>query len=109
MNFGEAIEAAKAGKCIQREAWKGWAPPRGVWVGLTPGSVIRGRLESYPPKFAPGQLTGVAKMYADAEATGGEIVIGGHFDMRAADGTLEIGWRPSQADMLADDWSVVGE
>lgn len=28
-------------------------------------------------------------------------------DMRAADGTMVIGWLASQTDMLADDWTVL--
>jgi hypothetical protein len=35
------------------------------------------------------------------------ITIGAHIDMRAADGSLVIGWFASQTDMLAEDWMVV--
>ena len=31
-----------------------------------------------------------------------------HIDMKSADGSLVIGWTPSQLDMLADDWVIVG-
>jgi hypothetical protein len=33
-----------------------------------------------------------------------DIRIAPHIDMRAADGTLVIGWNASQADMLSEDW-----
>ena len=30
-----------------------------------------------------------------------------HIDMKAADGSIVIGWLVSQTDILADDWTVV--
>ena len=30
-----------------------------------------------------------------------------HFNLKTVDGTMEIGWRPSQEDILADDWVVL--
>ena len=102
MNFGDAIEAAKAGKRIQRAGWNG----KGMWVGYTPDSVLEADLESWPPKFSAGRLKGAAKLYAEAEGVT-KIHIRGHLDMRAADGSLAVGWLASQTDMLADDWSVV--
>jgi hypothetical protein len=30
-----------------------------------------------------------------------------HIDMKTADGSVTIGWVPSQVDMLADDWEIV--
>jgi hypothetical protein len=37
----------------------------------------------------------------------GEVTICPHIDMKAADGSLVIGWLASQTDMLAEDWIVV--
>lgn len=36
-----------------------------------------------------------------------EIELLPHIDMKAADGSLVIGWLASQTDMLAEDWEVV--
>jgi hypothetical protein len=36
-----------------------------------------------------------------------EINLLAHIDMRAADGSMVVGWLASQTDMLADDWCVV--
>jgi len=92
MNFGEAIEALKSGKRVRRAGWNG----KGMWLALTPASVIDGDRARH----------GAARVLADVEAVGHseEIRIGAHIDMRAADGTLVIGWLASQTDMLADDW-----
>lgn len=45
-------------------------------------------------------------VYHDAEGVT-SIVVGSHIDMRAADGSLVIGWLASQTDMLATDWQIV--
>lgn len=91
MNFGQALEALKAGQRVARSGWNG----KGMWLALQPGSTI-------PPDQARG---GAAKGRADEGAT--EIVILPHIDMRAADGSVVVGWLASQTDMLADDWNVV--
>jgi hypothetical protein len=35
------------------------------------------------------------------------IEIGAHIDMKAADGSLVVGWLASQTDLLAEDWVEV--
>ncbi len=37
----------------------------------------------------------------------GRVRIEPHIDMCSEDGTRVIGWTPTVADMLADDWRVV--
>jgi hypothetical protein len=106
MNFGEAIEALKAGKRVSRAGWNG----KGMWLALTPGSTVPALSET--GEVNPG-LRGAARAQVIAEnptntvAPSWQIRIGAHIDMRAADGTLVIGWLASQTDMLADDWGVV--
>jgi len=91
MNFGEALEAIKIGKKVQRAGWNG----KGMWIALTPGCTFE-----YEEARA-GAATHLAKERP------GAITIGGHIDMRAADGSLVIGWLASQTDMLSNDWQVV--
>lgn len=91
MTFGLAIEALKAGKKVARAGWNG----KGMWLALQAGSVIT-------PEQARG---GAAKGRADEGAT--EITILPHIDMRAADGSVVVGWLASQTDMLAEDWMIV--
>lgn len=91
MSFGLAIEALKQGKRVARAGWNG----KGMWLAMQGGSVIT-------PEQARG---GAAKGRADEGAE--LIVILPHIDMRAADGSIVVGWLASQTDMLADEWQIV--
>lgn len=97
MNFGQAIEAAKAGSKIARAGWNG----KNMWVALTPGS-------TFDAVYAkPGHAA-----HHRAKEFGGDVGSAGidllpHFDMRAADGSMVVGWLASQTDMLAEDWAIV--
>lgn len=107
MNFGEAIAALKLGQRVQRTGWNG----KGMWLALTPASTILPHEVAVPDGMStalvPGPtLRGAARVYALTECPAG-ITIGAHIDMRAADGSLVIGWLASQTDMLAEDWQVV--
>lgn len=96
MNFGQAIWAMKLGARVQRAGWNG----KGMWVALTPGTVIAKK----------ETREGAARLYAQNPGNSApldSITIAAHIDMRAADGTLVIGWLASQTDMLAEDWSEV--
>lgn len=95
MNFGQALEALKNGHRVQRAGWNG----KGMWLALTPGSVVdtskaqlRGALATYVAQPGPVPI---------------EVIVGAHIDMKAADGSLVIGWLASQTDMLAEDWIVL--
>ena len=95
MDFGDAIRAMKAGRKVARAGWNG----KGMWVAYTPGSTLA---KEYAKEGH------AAKHRADGIATaGGEITLLPHIDMRAADGSMVIGWLASQTDMLADDWAIV--
>jgi hypothetical protein len=91
MTFGLAIEALKRGQKVARAGWNG----KGMWLAIQAGSTIT-------PEQARG---GAAKGRADEGAT--EITILPHIDMRAADGSVVVGWLASQTDMLAEDWQIV--
>lgn len=95
MSFGHALVALKAGARVARAGWNG----KGMWLKLTPGS-------SFEARHAK---CGHAAAYraAELDSPEGEIELLPHIDMRAADGSLVIGWLASQTDMLADDWMVV--
>ena len=83
MNFGLAIEAARKGKRIARKGWNG----KGQYVELA--SAI-----SYT---SPGGET----VNANHEA------IGNHAFAFVGTSGVQMGWLASQADMLADDWTIV--
>ena len=95
MDYGQALDAAKSGNRIVRAGWNG----KNMWVALTPAHVIPAREEA-------ANLRGAAQLYALLEDVG-DIKVCAHLDMRAADGSLVIGWLASQTDMLAEDWEVL--
>lgn len=84
MSFGEAIIAVKEGKRIQRIGWNG----KNQYVELAAG------------------ISYVSPL--------GEIVNVNHDSIGSAAlafvGTsgVQLGWLASQADMLADDWVIIG-
>lgn len=93
MDFGEAIRALKSGKKVARSGWN----EKGMFLYLTEGTVVPfGRLHGNAAKFVTEQATNRSNAF-----------INSHIDMKAADGSMAVGWLASQADMLAEDWAVV--
>lgn len=86
MNFGQALEALKAGEKVSRSGWNG----KGMFLFLVPGSTFQ---VSRPP------LLGI---YPE----GTTINYRPHIDMKDAEGKV-VPWLASQTDLLADDWGVV--
>lgn len=93
MNFGQALEAVKAGAKVQRAGWNG----KGMWIAYTPGS-------TFP--VAQAREGHAAKHRANELTENDTITLLPHIDMKAADGSMVIGWLASQTDMLADDWQI---
>ena len=94
MTFGQAIEAMKQGRKGARKGWNG----KGMWlcIPLCDG-----------PKEVPA--TGIwGKPNAEyAEQNGGTVKVAPYVTMKAADGTIVMGWLASQTDMLSEDWVIV--
>lgn len=86
MNFSDALTAIKQGHRVAREGWNG----KGMFVFLVPGSVFKVNRE--PLLSILGEGT--------------EVQYHGHIDMKTAQGYI-VPWLASQADLLADDWSIV--
>jgi hypothetical protein len=93
LNFGQAIEALKEQKKVARMGWNG----KNMYLVLQPGSTIK----HYDARG------GAARARALEGDFPSEITIGAHIDMRAADGSIVVGWLASQTDMLANDWCIV--
>ena len=95
MNFGEALEALKAGKRVARRGWNGkgaylwYMPPQRVFVANWASHV------------------GVPNDPTPAERELGYVRICGHIDMMSAQGERVIGWLASQTDLLSDDWEII--
>jgi hypothetical protein len=79
MNFGQAIEALKAGRMVRRTGWNG----KGMHIYLE---------DSFSMPIRGGIHRGAVRQYEPAIC------------LFTAQGTHQPGWTASQADMLADDW-----
>lgn len=88
MNFGQAIEEMKKGNRVARSGWNG----KDMFIFIQEGSIIS--KENARNKVLQG-------LNRD------KITINAHIDMKAADGTIVVGWLASQSDMLSEDWFVV--
>lgn len=91
VTFGEALEALKSGKRVARMGWNG----KGMFLYLVYGM--------------DGGTTCILK---EAPPSGANCVpecpkIGDHINMKAADGSIVVGWLASQTDMLAEDWVIL--
>lgn len=87
-DFGGAIYALKQGKKVARTGWNG----KGMWLILTSGRVV----ENLEPNS-----------FYEKSGFEAPVTICSHIDMKAADGSMVIGWLASQTDMLAEDWVIL--
>lgn len=85
MDFGHAIDAVKNGKKIQREGWNG----KNQYVELATCISYRN---------AEGRIINVE-----------HAAIGSSALAFVGTSGVQLGWLASQADMLAEDWHIVGE
>lgn len=100
MDIGQAVEALKNGHRVRRAGWNG----KGMWLALTAGL----ELQTGSPALRGAALHRAAEVVSEAGTMDKRTFrTGDHIDMRAADGTLVIGWLASQTDMLATDWEIV--
>ena len=94
MDFGKALEALKAGNKVCRAGWNG----KGMFIYMQSGSIVPVvNMKPEPAKHLFGERL------LECDET---IEIKPHIDMKAADGTVTVGWNPSQVDMFAEDWQV---
>ncbi len=85
LNFGQAIEALKAGKKVARKGWNG----KGMFVYHVPAA-------SYPP------TTEVVK----SAFYGEEVPYREYLALKTAQNDVAT-WSPSTSDALGEDWEVV--
>ena len=95
--FGAALDELEQGHRVRRAGWNG----KGMWLALTPGSSFS----------ASSARKGHAAFHRalELEGPGDAVNLLPHIDMRAADGSMVIGWLASQTDMLSKDWQVLAE
>lgn len=91
LSFSSALSALKSGHRICRTGWNG----KNMWVALGKGS-----------KIAAEQFWNEHSR-RHAENNDGFATVDDYFIMKTAQGTIQMGWVPSQADMLANDWQTL--
>lgn len=92
LTFGIALELLKKGEKVARIGWNG----KGMFLVLTEGSEVT----------TENMRNEVTREYYKS-VNEDKVKICGHIDMKAADGSMVIGWLASQTDMLAEDWVIV--
>ena len=109
MNFGEAMEALKAGKKVARRGWNGKGMFICTFSSLSLG--IEDEEAGFTDFIFDDEQIGCdvfkhIKHYdSDLSETG--INIKDCFCMFTADREIQIGWLASQADMFAEDWDIL--
>lgn len=97
MNFEGSLSLLKSGHKVYRKGWNG----SNMFIYMQSGSVVP--VVNMKPAVAK-HLFG--EMMLECDTT---IEIKPHIDMKTTDGSLSIGWVPSQADMFAEDWIDITE
>lgn len=92
MNFGQAIEHMKEGYSVARKGWNG----KNMFVYLVTGSDV----------LAINLRAEASKHVGTKVEPYDTIKVNSHIDMKAADGSIVVGWLASQTDMLAEDWEI---
>jgi hypothetical protein len=92
MTFGLALEAMKRGDSVARTGWNG----KGMWLALG---------AAHPGLEAAKFWNPHARQHAvDA---GGQCAVQAYIIMKTAQGDIQMGWAPTQSDVLAEDWAIV--
>lgn len=106
MNFGQAIEAIKAGKRAARDGWNG----KGMFIYLNKGAVSAEEVGFVPGSEVPANLKttidGVSLSHFEMWSPG-IVTRLPNINMRSATGSTVTGWLASQTDMLAEDWNIL--
>lgn len=89
--FGQAVAALKRGFKVAREGWNG----KGMWLWLKHEAMVKSEWCHDPA------------LKEIADRNGGEIYAGGCICLKTAQNTIQSGWLPSQADVLANDWMLI--
>jgi len=95
LTFGAAIQALKAGKKVSRAGWNG----KGMWLVLMPALYL-------PPFNTQGTERKVNDRTAKWIGEDKPLDCQPYIAMWTAQQKWQPGWLASQADMLAEDWTV---
>jgi hypothetical protein len=92
MTFGLAIESIKAGFKVARAGWNG----QGMWIAYGAGTdqLVYARFWNQH-----------ARLFAQEK--GGSAPVLPYILIKTANDEIQMGWTPSQSDILALDWQIV--
>ena len=106
MDFSKAMHAMKKGNKVARAGWYAY----GEWIAITPGSEVDAKhareghaIEHRAKEMQTIHPEGHTSIYGSTT-----IGLSPHMDKRYKDGSMMIGWTPSQEDLFATDWGIVG-
>lgn len=86
MKFYEVLKSVMEGNKAYRKGWNG----KNMFIYLERGSVIpKSKVNNDTLRFS---------------LTDKEVTINPHIDLKNSKGEIQVGWSPSQEDLLADDW-----
>lgn len=91
-DFSWALTALKAGQRVARQGWNG----KDMWVCLGAGNVN-----------VPSDNFWNTHTKTFAENNGGSAEVSAYLIMKSAQGKIQMGWAPTQSDLLAMDWILV--
>jgi hypothetical protein len=99
LDFGFALAAAKEGKRVARAGWNG----KGMFVFQRPADAL-------PRSFVAGSIKSLPDSVKEhfEGSTVDSVGFSAYLCLKAVDDTIVNGWLPSQTDMLATDWTVLG-
>lgn len=96
LTFGIALELLKKGFKVARQGWNG----KGMWIVLMPSLYL-------PPNNAAGNIPKVNERTAKHIGTDKPLDSQPYIAMWTAQGKWQPGWLASQADILAEDWTII--
>lgn len=102
MNFGQAVEALKQGKRVQRTGWNG----KGLFVFMQVPSTINREIVPKMQSLPQSVKDEFERRFNDPN----EQIDAIYYDNQLAlvnPSNLITGWAPSTPDALADDWVIL--
>lgn len=98
MNFGEALEALKAQKRVERKSWNAY----NQFIVMMPGFVL-------PPFNDQSTERKVNDRTAKWIGKDKPMNCQSYLAIHTADEKWQPGWLPNQEDLFAEDWEIVEE
>jgi hypothetical protein len=98
MDFSWALVELKNGNKVARKGWKG----KKMFIYLVRGSTV-----DFNDLRNSAKEAAILATELEGGIQGSSRYVCPHIDMKAADGSLVIGWLASQTDLLAIDWELV--